>query len=391
MNIEAFIAETAVIKCVNKGSNPAAAPLRWYFNETFLQQTNETQSTLYIKASEATYGVYKCAANNTLGTGEVSIELKHSRIKRVPNTPENITIKEVTSNSFILDFLTDFEKFNFDESLIYHLKVDERSEIKIKPSLKNKIQSIRLEGLKPNTIYIFKIRSSNSAGSSNFTSIYNTTTKSVSLKPDDVPIIQIGYFDLMSESMCFILLSSKKLIDQQFLVRVNIQTYLGYFEAPNTKYETLDLRIKENKSNKLCIPFSEIKLQAEVARNNLISFYVIDSQKAFNLKTLEPYYSQVNIMNVSFSKFTELNRINASICHWNDSTLCSQSILVNYEPNMSMITTIIGLVVFCFLIALLTFVIYKCLKSIFDEEEKQKGRKKRSKVGVEKTVRKNTY
>jgi hypothetical protein len=116
----------------------------------------------------------------------------------------------------------------------------------------------------------------------------------------------------------------------------------------------------------------------------LVSF---NGEQRFDLRTLEPSYSQAIITNVSFVKFIELNRINVTICNFNETTVCSESVLVNREMHLPLMTLIGSLLIICLLILMLVLVIYKCLNAMFDDEEKEEKMKKIQKVGVERVLK----
>ncbi len=378
-----MIDEIVKLECFGD-SNPLA-PMRLYFNGICLTQTNENTLIIKITANRTTYGVYKCVVDNGLGTSEALFELKEKLLHPIEQRKPDIL--NINSNSIILGFDSYDGNFNADKSLSYILSVNDQFNIKIKPNTQNNYQIIQLDGLKPSSLYNFKLCSSNTAGTSNFSEIRSANTLPTSSNPEDLPVIQKGSFDISHESICFKTTRPANTKEQTYLVRLIVQTYVEFSKLSNNNYEMIDFRIQPEDASTFCILFSEIKSQAEVARNNLVSFNVTYGEKRFDLRTLEPDYSQAIITNVSFVKFTELNRINVTICNLNETTVCSESVLINHETYFPLMTLIGSLLIICLLILMLVLVIYKCLNAMFDDDEREEKMKKIQKVGVESVLK----
>lgn len=192
-----------------------------------LDNVHHYKSKLVINSlTQFDYGEYICRASNLIGEGVQIIRLRR---KQRPQTPADLKLVEITSNSVQLSWLsgsnggenstyviTINNSYNMSVNLDVDVDVNDDTEpdnSQYPDESENKFNLIEIRGLKSNQAYEFKIQAVNSMGASDYSKPIKAITLKTTLKSDALPVVMNAQFNEQYEAICFDLDSFTNMIE----------------------------------------------------------------------------------------------------------------------------------------------------------------------------------
>ena len=144
------------------------------------------------------------------------------------------------------------------ESLKFIINVNDKYNLTVKNTTTGNNHFI-VQGLKPKSMYFFKILAMNSVGSSKFSHVQYSETLPSNLDPLVLPSIINAHFDDLKEAICFKITSHGSVeVTGGLLIRLSLIKTASFMILAKAKFESIDFEFKENYMNTYCILYSQI-------------------------------------------------------------------------------------------------------------------------------------
>ncbi|CAF2358063.1 unnamed protein product [Rotaria sp. Silwood2] len=163
---------------------PSGQRLSSFAEEKILNAT-VISSILHLPPSYSSMlGLYRCVAKNEYGQHDFSINFQRPGL---PDPPNQLQAINITHSSFILTWQS---AYNGGSTIIYHISLTGNRTEERQTSL----NSIRFTDLNEKSRYFVKIRSKNTLGFSDYSSILIVLTNEYPFHSEEFPIIQRAYY-----------------------------------------------------------------------------------------------------------------------------------------------------------------------------------------------------
>ncbi|CAF1063059.1 unnamed protein product [Didymodactylos carnosus] len=229
--IASEIGQSVKLICSVKGQPTPS--IFWKHNGKTLNCEENTNDYCKLSLNYVTtkdFGDYKCIAENLLGKEEWTYTLVS---KGKPEPPYDIQIDKITHSSFKIRFKPGFDGGDY-QSFILQIN-NSLSDIP------NNTFEYTVDDLTDSTTYIFRIKSQNSYGVSEWSPEIIIKTSELLILPDDLPTLRSLSYDSSRKFLHFDYYPGYKISEKQLCLRINQSTDGKTFDTGNLHSSCLDI------------------------------------------------------------------------------------------------------------------------------------------------------